>query len=226
MSESTNKSLKLSTRSGKVHINAVPGAELSVDGGVMELGEGGVVKIHRAHDSKKIEVRCAPDTDVVVGTGSGAVVTTGRLGSVSVATTSGKIRVEEASRVDARTKSGSVAVDHCDEECRIVVVSGDVEIHEAAKVEIAAVSGKVSADYVRDGRIKTISGTIRVGTTGPGRVAVKSVSGTVEVAIPSEVRPSTRLHSVSGKVNCDCEPGSDGEISVATVSGTIRVSCR
>jgi DUF4097 and DUF4098 domain-containing protein YvlB len=218
--------LKVSTRSGKVRVRAVPGSELVVDDGVVEHGDDGVIRIHRAHGSAMIDVQCAPDTDVVIGTASGSVETTGRLGAVSVATMSGKIHVEEATRVDARTKSGSVAIEHCDEECRVVVVSGKVKVKEAGSVEIAAVSGTVSADYVRDGRVKTISGKVRVGTTGAGTVAVKSVSGTVDVEIPPELHPSTRLKSVSGHVRCDCQPGDDGQISVATVSGTIRVSCR
>jgi DUF4097 and DUF4098 domain-containing protein YvlB len=218
--------LKVSTRSGKVRVRAVPGSELVVDDGVIEQGDDGVVRIHRAKGSAMIDVRCAPDTDVVIGTGSGSVETTGRLGAVMVATVSGKVHVEEAARVDARTKSGSVAIDHCDEECRVVVVSGKVHVKEAGSVEIAAVSGTVAADFVRDGRVKTISGTVRVGTTGAGSVAVKSVSGTVDVEIPPELRPSTRLKSVSGRVQRECEEGSDGQISVATISGTIRVACR
>jgi hypothetical protein len=32
------------------------------------------------------------------------------------------------------------------------------------------------------------------------------------------------LRSISGRIQCDCPPGEDGEIAVASVSGAIRVS--
>jgi predicted membrane protein len=53
---------------------------------------------------------------------------------------------------------------------------------------------------------------------------VRTVSGKVEILVPRELRPATRLKSVSGRVQCDCEEGSDGEISVASISGKITVS--
>jgi DUF4097 and DUF4098 domain-containing protein YvlB len=216
----------VSTRSGKVRVIASPGAELAVDGGVMERGDDGVLRVRRSKGSATIELRCPPATDLIIGTASGTVDVEGDLGSVSVATMSGKINVERATRVDARTKSGSVHVGHCDDECRVVVVSGKVRIGAAKRVEIAAVSGTVTADQVGEARVKTISGKIKIGTAGAGTIAVKTVSGTVEVSVPPDVAPATRLHSVSGRVNSECPRGADGEIAVASVSGAIRVSCR
>jgi hypothetical protein len=43
--------------------------------------------------------------------------------------------------------------------------------------------------------------------------------------VPPEVKPATQLKSVSGKVQCDCEPGADGTIAVKSLSGGIRLSC-
>jgi hypothetical protein len=44
--------------------------------------------------------------------------------------------------------------------------------------------------------------------------------------VPPEVRPDTRLRSVSGRVSCACPQGNDGEIAVTSVSGGINVLCR
>ena len=73
--------------------------------------------------------------------------------------------------------------------------------------------------------VKTVSGKVLLGTTGAGRVTVRTVSGKVEIRVPQDVHPETRLKSISGRISNECPRGSDGEIAVASVSGAIRVSC-
>ncbi len=103
----------ITTRTGKVRVEATDTPELSVDGGMIERHDDGTLHITRASWSGSIDVRCAPGTDVTVGTVSGSVDLVGRLGAVRVATVSGRIRVEEASRIDLRTKSGKVDIGTC-----------------------------------------------------------------------------------------------------------------
>ena len=69
--------------------------EFSVEGGTIERHDDGTIHIRRGPTSSSIEVRCAPGTDVTVGTASGKVELLGALGAVRVATVSGKIRVAE-----------------------------------------------------------------------------------------------------------------------------------
>lgn len=223
--------LNISTRSGKVRVTAAPGAELSVAGGTIEPGDPGAsgdgeIRIRRSKGADTIEVQCADDTDVTVGTASGNVDLAGRLGAVRVATVSGKVHVADADRVDARAKSGSVDIAECRSECRVVVTSSKVHVGRAASALIASVSGLVLAERVDRADVKTVSGKVFLGVASAGRVRVHTVSGRVEIAVPAGVRPSTRLHSISGRVRSDCEPGTDGEISVATVSGSIQVTPR
>jgi DUF4097 and DUF4098 domain-containing protein YvlB len=217
--------LNITTRSGKVKVFAAPGNGLSIDGGAVVSEADGVVDIRRRKSAGEIVVHCEPATNVTIGTVSGSVETDGELGDVRVASVSGKVRIASASRVDVRTKSGSVDIGTVTGECRLVVTSAKVRIGAAARAMIAGVSGVVAAENVERADVKTVSGTVELSTKGPGRVSVRTISGTVKISVPPEVRPSTRLRSISGKVSCDCERGRDGEIAVATVSGTIRVSC-
>jgi DUF4097 and DUF4098 domain-containing protein YvlB len=217
--------LNITTRSGKVRVIATPGAGLSIDGGAIVSEVDGVVDIRRSRTSDEIVVHCDPGTNVTIGTLSGRVDTEGALGDVRVATASGKVHIAAANRVDVRAKSGGIDIGTVTGECRLVVTSAKVRIASAQRAAIAGVSGVVVADRVEGADVKTVSGKVLLTTTGPGTVSVRTISGTVEIKVPSDIRPSTRLRSISGRVSCDCERGRDGEIAVATVSGAIRVSC-
>ncbi len=204
---------------------AAPGNGLSIDGGTVVSEADGVVDIRRRKNAGEIVVHCEPASNVTIGTVSGSVVTEGELGDVRVASVSGKVRIEAANRVDVRSKSGTVEIGTVAAECRLVVTSANVKVGAAPSAVIAAVSASVTANDVERAEVKTVSGTVELSTKGPGRVSVRSISGTVKITVPPDVRPSTRLRTISGNVSCDCERGSDGEIAVATVSGAIRVSC-
>lgn len=218
-------SVHISTRSGDVRVLAEEGAELSVEGGTIERHDDGTIHVHRAPTSSTIEVRCAAGTDVTVGTVSGKIELLGSLGAVRVASVSGKIRVVEATRVDVRTKSGKIDIGTCSDECRIMTKSASVHVGSAGRAMVAAISGVVLLENVSAAEVKTVSGKVLLAVApNAGRVSVHTVSGKVEVRVPAETRPATRLRSISGKIQCDCTTGDDGEIAVKSVSGAIRVS--
>jgi DUF4097 and DUF4098 domain-containing protein YvlB len=214
----------ITTRTGKVRVEATETSEISVDGGTIERRDDGTLHITRASWSGSIDVRCAPGTDVTVGTVSGSVDLVGSLGAVRVATVSGRIRVEEASRIDLRTKSGKVDIGTCTGVCRVMTKSSAVHVRHADQATIAGVSGVVLLERVRGAEIKTVSGKVLIGSDGGDRLAVHTVSGKVEIRVPAATRPSTRLRSLSGRIDCDLTPGDEYEIAVMSVSGAIRVS--
>jgi hypothetical protein len=49
------------------------------------------------------------------------------------------------------------------------------------------------------------------------------MSGSVRVAVPQGIRPSTRLRSLAGRPRCDCPEGEDCRITVKSLSGKIEV---
>lgn len=216
--------IRISTRSGHVRVVAEPGASFSVDGGVVISEADGELDVRRAPSSSRIEVHCAPGTDVTIGTTSGKIDCEGSLGAVRIATVSGKVHVEEVASIDVRNKSGVIDVERCNGQCRAVVTSGKVRVGHAERVAIAGVSGVITAEHVDAAEIKTVSGKVLIGATGAGRLHIHSVSGKVDVRVPSGTEPATRLHSISGRIENDLPRGSDGEIKVATVSGMIRLS--
>ena len=94
--------------------------------------------------------------------------------------------------------------------------SGNVRVEAEPGIELR----------VEGAEIKTVSGKVLVGTTRGGNISVHTVSGKVEIVVPRDVHPATRLRSISGRVRCECPTGADGEIAVKSVSGAIRVSCQ
>jgi DUF4097 and DUF4098 domain-containing protein YvlB len=218
--------LNVSTRSGNVRVVAEPGAELSIDGGAVVGEHDGALQVRRTEGAKTIVVHCPAASDVTIGTVSGDIETEGMLGAVRIATVSGRVHVAEASRVDVRGKSGTVEIGTCAGDCRVVVISAKVRIGKAQRASVAGVSGVVEADDVDGADVKTVSGKVLLGANGAGAVSVHTVSGNVEVRVPDDVQPATKLRSISGRVRCECTLGTAGPIAVASVSGAIRISCQ
>ena len=79
---------------------------------------------------------------------------------------------------------------------------------------------------VGGGELKSVSGTVEVGSSAAERLGVRTVSGRVKVSVPPDATPRLHLKSMSGRIRCDCPEGSGCDIDVATVSGSIEVRCR
>jgi DUF4097 and DUF4098 domain-containing protein YvlB len=218
--------LNVATRSGRVRVEGRDGAALSVRGGNLEDDDGAVRITAGTGGSNAVEVVCPAGSDVIVGTASGSVELVGSLGDVRVTTASGRVSVADAQRIDVRTTSGKIDIDRCHGECRVVTKSSRVKVGNAGLLDCSAVSGRIEVGGVEDANVRTVSGRVELGAAGQGRVEVRSVSGKVDLAVPRDRRPATRLSSISGRVRCDCETGDDGEINVATTSGTINVTCK
>jgi DUF4097 and DUF4098 domain-containing protein YvlB len=215
----------ITTRSGAVRVEAdATTSDIAVIGGIVERHDDGSIHIHRAPSESTIDVRCAPGTDVTVGTTSGKIELSGPLGAVRVASSSGKITVAEATRVDVRARSGKIEVGNCAGECRIMTKSATIRVGQAARATVAAISGVVLLERVGGAEVKTVSGKVLLGSSGAERVSVHSVSGKVEIRVLGPGRPATRRKSLSGRIRNDVAPGDDFEIAVSSVSGTIKVS--
>jgi DUF4097 and DUF4098 domain-containing protein YvlB len=219
--------MSVSTRSGRIRVEGRAGAGFDVRGGTLHTEADGSLRVHASHHgSHSVEVVCPAGTDVLIGTASGSVELAGDLGDVRVTTRSGRIKIERAQRVDLRTASGTIEIGECIGTCRVVTRSSGVHVGKAGQLDVAGMSGRVKVDDVADAVVRTMSGKVGLSTGNDGRVEVRTMSGSVEVEVPRGRRPATRLRSMSGRVRCDAEDGHDGEITVATTSGTIHVTCK
>jgi len=161
--------------------------------------------------SGNIEVRCPVGTDVSVGAISGSVKLKGAFGSVKVSAVSGGIDIDTVTgNLDARAVSGSIAVRRCAGRCDVSSKSG--------KVRIERVEGPTHAS--------TISGGVEIGAAGSEEIELKMVSGEAKVTVLGEKLPRVRFNSLSGKMHCECKQGTDFDLKVRSISGSLEIKGR
>lgn len=220
--------LCIQSRSGKVEVIAEPRDDVLVEGehfDARETNEGRMLEIRSGRGgSKTVVVNCPVGTDVVIGTASGAVRTSGQLGVVSITTMSGSIEVEFADEADLRSTSSNIRVGTVRGRSRLNTVSGRIEADRLGPCSCGSMSGSIRLARV-DGPLKarTVSGKVEASSTGEGAIGVKSVSGKIEIGLPSGLAISKRFKTLSGKLRCPFPEGDDLHIDAQTVSGAIEL---
>lgn len=226
---SDGATLRIETRTGRVTIVAEQRDDILVVRGVAARSDidtrDGEIRLRSARGgTERVEVRCPEGMNVLVGAGTGRVELEGKFGDVKVVTATGRISIDTATRVDARSVSGSISIEHCIRGCRVSSKGGKVKIKRSGAAKVSTGSGRVVIERI-DGlaSIKTVTGRVEVGASGGDNVTVKTMSGSVRVEVPSDLKPSTSLRSARSKTRCDCEEGDDFEIDIASVAGSIEV---
>lgn len=216
--------LRISNGSGRVDVIAEDRPGVVVERGTQAAGtDDRVLEIQPDRASQPVVVRCPIGTDVMVGTTSGAVELEGRLGSVSVTSASGKIRVAAAADADLRTKSGKVEIDECSGHCRVSTKNGAVQVGAANEADIATVSGAVRIGPVAGTvDVRTVSGKVVLFSSGGGPIGARTLSGSVTIHLPPGVHPDVRA-SDARWVHCRCDEGDDVTIDVASMSGKVEI---
>ena len=213
--------LTITARSGSIVVRTASGPGIEATGAKVKLEGDGSTRIEGG--SQKIDVVCPEGTDLILGTSSGKVSLEGPLGDVRITGSSGSMRVEQARSLDLRVRSGSVEIGAVAGHCRVVAVSGRIEVDRAGSIDLTGVSGTVAVGSAGGGTVRTTSGRVSVGLDRPADLEVKGISGTMEIDVARGIAPELRLHTVSGRIKRDLEPGHDCVISVRTVSGSITV---
>lgn len=225
--------LHVSTRSGRVTVTAEERQDLHIESDAplrddkVEVDPTGLVSVKSGRGgSGWLEIRCPTGTDVVVGTVSGKVELRGQIGAARVATVSGSVDVERVEAVDVRSVSGSIEVGHSSGGCRLQTKSGRATCNGSGDARVSTMSGRIQLDNVAgSAKVQSASGRVDLSMKDKGDVAVQTMSGAVKVEVPGDVRPATRLRSLTGKPRCDCDEGDDCEIAVQSLSGKIEVVC-
>jgi DUF4097 and DUF4098 domain-containing protein YvlB len=156
-------------------------------------------------------VRCPVGTDVSVGAISGNVKFLGTFGSVKVSAVSGGIEIDTVSgNLDARAVSGNISVKRCAGRCDVSSKSG--------RVRVERVEGPTHAS--------TISGGVEIGAAGSDEIELKMVSGGAKVTVFGDKQPKVRFNSLSGKMRCECKQGSDFDLKVRSISGSLEIKGR
>jgi DUF4097 and DUF4098 domain-containing protein YvlB len=142
-------------------------------------------------------------TEIELGSTSGDLRATGVFGSARLRTASGHVEVDRVSRLELSATSGDARIHHVGEDCHITTVSGDCVIgHVGGRLTTTHVSGDLRVAYVGgDLRVGTTSGDVRVERCDGDDVALKTISGTLDLGLPSGIRVDADLQTLSGRAS-------------------------
>ncbi len=223
--------LHVGTRSGRVTVTGEDRQDLHIESDApireekISVDATGRVSLKSSRGgSGWLKLRVPLGADLKIGTVSGSVELAGPIGRARITTVSGKIDVERAEALDARSISGTITVGDCSGRCRLGSKSGNVSCNTAGQAQASTLSGHIELGEV-SGKVvaQSASGRIEVGLQTASDVAVSTLSGAVKVHVPKGVRPHPHLRSLSGKPRFDCERGDDCEIKARSLSGKIEV---
>jgi len=180
-------------------------------------------------------ITCPVGTDLELSGGSVELRADGELGTASVRTASGDVRLQSArGKIEIKTASGDVVVASMNEGS-VATVSGDLEVGRAGG---SLVARTVSGDaHIRslDGvlALTTTSGDVELDAVSGGEVRVQTVSGDVRVGVVRGTRVWIDAASVSGDLGSelgleDSEPSAEAggavvPLHVKTVSGDVSI---
>ncbi len=169
-----------------------------------------------------VHVSLPTGSRVVTKLGSADLTAIGELGTVSLKTGSGSVRLESvAGDAEVNTGSGDITLGHVDRDLRVTSGSGDIEIGDlggaasvttgSGSIQLGAVTAEVLAktgsgdlrvrEASGDTALRTGSGGIFVEKASRGQLVAKTGSGDVRVGIPAGVPVWTDIQSGSGQVH-------------------------
>jgi DUF4097 and DUF4098 domain-containing protein YvlB len=169
--------------------------------------------------SGRITVVAESRFDVVA---DGARIETAADGSVGVlpmrASTSITVRCPVGADIVVGTRSGSLRLQGHLGAVLATTLSGRIEAEDVASADLRAVSGSIVVGAcIETCRVKTKSGSIRIGSAGAAEIMIGS--GKVEL---SSVEGAVKVRAVSGSVSVVA--GGHGPIEVETMSGSITIT--
>lgn len=198
--------VRVTTSSAAVSVTAEHDLRSVIADGVSIAVDDSVATI--SSPSTRVKLRVPEGMDLIIGTASGRVQVSGRVGSVAVVTGSGNVDIDDADSVDVRTKSGRVAISRSSGEARVVSASGTVEIDHSGATDVTTTSGRiVLCEVTGAARAHCASGKIDITMAGAHDVDAETVSGRISVTLPDGVRAridTPAAGSLEAAGNHDC----------------------
>jgi hypothetical protein len=168
----------------------------------------------------------------------------GQLGDCRLRTASGRIRVDRAGALSAKTASGDVSVELATGHADIATSSGDVRLRELNRtavvksasgntwvgraggdLRIGAASGSIAVDCAHTSvGAKTASGSVRVGEVVRGSVVLETHAGDLEVGIREGTAAWLDLSAVAGRVRNDLDEADAPDPAAPTVEVSARTT--
>lgn len=194
---------------------------VGLKGDTLRVGKE-MARLHNVSITYAIEV--PRETEVSAATVSGSQSIRNVRGPVQAESVSGAVRAQDIGReVRLSTTSGSVDVENCTDDVRASSVSGSVTVSNAKGDVVAhSVSGDVSVNNP-GGRVDTNTSSGSIDVSGAnGDAKARSTAGRVTVHGNPSGHSYWELKTVSGSVQITVPSAADFHLSASAVSGQIR----
>lgn len=182
--------VRIAAGTNRVTVDARAGAAFALSGKADLVDDAGQITIDRVRSS--ITVTVPEGSEIVIGTSTGRVRCTGRLGAVAVTTKTGRVDVDAAASVDVRAATSTVTIGVVTGTCRVHTKSGRVRIDEAGDTEVSTRSGRITLANVRGAvTAHSITGRVNVAMSESRDVNAETVTGRIELRLPRSAATDT-----------------------------------
>jgi DUF4097 and DUF4098 domain-containing protein YvlB len=230
-------SVKIGTRSGRIRVEAGEPGVVRVlvdtrDPTFEVTKRGDAILASGARGGRAdVTVHAPPMIDVEVSTASADVAVVIPVGRLEVASASGDVVFDTATRLQAKSASGTVRGNGVEGEARCVTASGDIRIGIVGqRADLSTASGDIVIEQCNGAlSVASISGDIRVERHTGLDLNAKSMSGGVRIGIPPRTRLDLDASTLSGKVSLPSSvpspepPEREISVKVRLVSGNLRI---
>lgn len=214
--------VRISASHNRVEVIAKKGATFRLEGSAEVSEAGGQITVSNVHS--RLRVHVPADSDLVIGTTSGRIEVTGRVGHLAIVTESGRVEVDAAASIDIRTESSRVALGDVAGVCRIRSGSGRVEVKSCGRADIAGDRGRIELHNV-DGEVDahSVSGRIELSMASANDVRAETVTGRIEVSLP---KGTVAYQPIDVSDRTLRPPGCDCTVIARSTSGKVVVEAR
>jgi DUF4097 and DUF4098 domain-containing protein YvlB len=205
----------------RIRVIAETRKDIAIDGAARHTRTGSSLTLEPT--GGRLTVRVPEGTGVVIGTTSSRVDVEGASGVVAITTESGRISVEAAEAVDARTVSGRIDLGLIDGNCRAQSENGRINVKSCADADVATTNGRIDLEAASGiVRAHCVNGRISIDMSAAGDVFAETVNGRINVSLPSGVRA---LQLSEATADADRE-GFDCLVVARSATGKVSVETR
>ncbi len=178
-------------------------------------------------ESVDVHIGVPTDSHLRGGAAVAALRATGRLGECSYKTSVGEIQVGQAGPVKLRTGGGDITVLRAVGDVDVKTGSGGLRLGDidgsavvrnsngdtwigavTGDARVSAANGKIAVDRAGAGlSVKTANGDIRLGQVAKGQILAETACGKVDIGVLDGVPAWLDLHTHSGQVRSELDPG-------------------
>lgn len=222
MTSDTTPVVRISGGHHRVEVFAVDGSAVRVEGTADVSEVKGQFTVSNV--VSRLAVFVDTGADLVIGTTSGRIAVTGRVGHLAIVTESGRVAVDAAASVDIRSETSRVEVGEVTGTCRIRSTSGRVEVRSCCKADIAGDSGRIELHNVT-GEVDahSVSGRIKLSMDAANDIRAETVTGRIEVSLPNGTLAFRPPESALGTLR---PPGCDCTVIARSTTGKVVLTSR